>query len=107
MIEKEKPAQRQAVDVRHKRRPAAVESPPRTIEVESFGGSNRGLLLRGGAETQLDEARSNPDFFVDIIENVGQSDPRYFTLKVLDHNRLRPLLQKAKQRRHLRSRGRC
>jgi len=72
---------------------------PRTVEVKSFGGPTGASSSRWSRDN-FDEARSNPDFFVYIVENVGRGDPGLSTLKVLDHNRLPPLLKKAKERRH-------
>lgn len=45
------------------------------------------------------EARSNPDFFVYVVENVRQGDPAHFTLKVLGGERLKRLLLRAKEQR--------
>ena len=76
---------------------ADIESLPRTIEVKAVGGSQRGWFLPLELP-QVNEARSNPDFFVYIVDNVRQGDPSKFGLKVLGGERLARLLEKAKQR---------
>ncbi|MDQ6793584.1 MAG: hypothetical protein M3067_01950 [Chloroflexota bacterium] len=76
---------------------ADIESLPRIIEVKAVGGSQRGWFLPLEVP-QVNEARSNPDFFVYIVDNVRQGDPAKFGLKVLGGERLARLLEKAKQR---------
>jgi hypothetical protein len=69
------------------------------IEVKAFGKSNRGYDL--WLETrQLNEARSNPNFQLYVVENVRQGDPALFTLKVLAGERLARLLDRAKEQRY-------
>jgi hypothetical protein len=78
---------RRARDVRGTGAAGDVASPPRTIEVKAHGRSARGTDL--WLETrQVDEARSNPDFYVYVVENVRQGDLSAFTLKVLGGPRL-------------------
>src|SRR5437764_10738251 len=95
VIELERVVGRQPLDTRrHKGAAADIESPPRVIEVKAFGKSNRGLDL--WLETrQVDEARTNPDFYVYVVENVRQGDPDLFTLKVLGGEQLSRLLERA------------
>jgi hypothetical protein len=83
-----------------------VEGLPRTsrvlgrvIEVKAFGSSNRGYDLWLEVR-QLEEARRNPDFFVYVVENVRQGDPTKFTLKTLGGDRLKSLLDRAKEQRY-------
>jgi hypothetical protein len=85
-------------DTRYQGAPADIESPPRLIEVKAFGKSTRGedLLLES---RQAEEARSNPDFYVYVVENVRQGDPARFTLRVLGGDHLRRLLARAKEYR--------
>lgn len=78
---------------------ADIESLPRIIEVKAVGGSQRGWFLPLEVP-QVNEARSNPDFFVYIVDNVRQGDPAKFGLKVLGGERLVRLLEKAKERRY-------
>lgn len=65
----ERAAGRQPRDTRHAGAPADIESPPRLIEVKSFGTSNRGYDLWLEVR-QLEEANTNPDFYVYVVENV-------------------------------------
>ena len=48
---------------------------------------------------QVDEARRNPDYYVYVVENVGQGDPAGFSLRVLGGTRLQRLLKRAKEYR--------
>ena len=80
-------------------RPADIESPPRLIEVKSFGASNRGCDLWFEVR-QVEEARANPDFYVYVVENVRQGDPNQFTLRVLGGDRLWRLLERAREQRY-------
>jgi hypothetical protein len=99
VIELERAEGRDAVDTRYRGAPADIESRDRIIEVKAFGKVNRGFGL--WLETrQVDEARSNPNFYVYVVENVRQGDPSKFTLKVLGGDRLRALLRRAKERRY-------
>jgi Domain of unknown function (DUF3883) len=78
----ERKAGRQPRDARYARGTADIESPPRVIEVKAFGKSNRGYDL--WLETrQIEEALTNPDFYIYVVENVRQGDPSLFTLRVL------------------------
>lgn len=99
VMELERAAGREPRDTRYRGAPADVESGERVIEVKAFGGSNRGFGL--WLETrQVDEARSNPNFYVYVVENVRQGDSSRFTLKVLGGERLQRLVSKAKERRY-------
>jgi hypothetical protein len=79
VMELERVAGREPRDTRFAGAPADVVSPPRVIEVKAFGRSNRGYDL--WLETrQMEEARSNRDFYLYVVENVHQGDPALFTL---------------------------
>jgi Transposase/Domain of unknown function (DUF3883) len=95
----ERAAGRRPRDTRYLGAPADIESPPRLIEVKSFGTSNRGYDLWLEVR-QLQEAKTNPEFYVYVVENVGQGDPGQFTLRVLGGDRLRRLLERAKEQRY-------
>lgn len=99
IMELERAAGCELVDACHKGAPADVESLPRIIEVKAFGGSNRGFGLWLEVR-QVEEARSDPNFFVYMVENVRQGDPSKFTLKVLGGEQLRRLLNRAKEKRY-------
>src|SRR5205085_9739226 len=75
--------------------PADIESPPRWIEVKAAGTSCLGndLWLE---PRQVEAALSNPNFYVYVVENVRQGDPRFFTLKVLGGDLLQQLLKRRK-----------
>ena len=98
VMELELAAGRQPRDTRHTGAPADIESPPRLIEVKSFGTSNRGYDLLMEVR-QVEEARRNPDYYVYVVENVRQGDPAKFTLRVLGGTRLQQLLGRAKEYR--------
>jgi Domain of unknown function (DUF3883) len=67
VMELERAAGREPRDTRFAGAPADLLSPPRVIEVKAFGTSNRGYDL--WLETrQMEEARSNRDFYVYVVE---------------------------------------
>ncbi len=95
----ERMAGRNPRDARYERGPADIESPPRVIEVKAFGKSNRGFDL--WLETrQVEEARSNPNFYLYVVENVRQGDSSLFTLRVLGGDHLQRLLRRAKEQHY-------
>jgi hypothetical protein len=92
-------AGRKPRDARYERGPADIESQPRVIEVKAFGKSNRGYDL--WLETrQIEEARTNPDFYIYVVENVRQGDPSLFSLRVLGGEHLQRLLGRAKEQHY-------
>jgi hypothetical protein len=95
----ERAAGRRPHDTRYKGAPADIESPPRIIEVKSFGTSNRGYDLWLEVH-QVEEAKANPEFYVYVVENVRQGDPAQFTLRVLGGDRLHHLLKQAKEQQY-------
>jgi Protein NO VEIN, C-terminal len=99
VMELERAAGRTPRDTRFAGAPADIESLPRLIEVKAFGKSNRGYDLWLEVR-QVEEARSNANFYLYVIENVRQGDPALFTLKVLGGERLRRLLERAKEQRY-------
>ena len=98
VMELELAAGRQPRDARYTGAPADIESPPRLIEIKSFGTSNRGYDLLMEVR-QVEEARRNPDYYVYVVENVRQGDSAKFTLRVLGGVRLQRLLGRAKEYR--------
>jgi Protein NO VEIN, C-terminal len=98
VMDLERAAGRQPRDTRYTGAPADIESPPRMIEVKSFGTSNRGydLLME---VSQVTEALRNPSYYVYVVENVRQGDPAEFTLRILAGARLQRLLDRAKEYR--------
>jgi hypothetical protein len=100
VLELERQAGRSSVDRHYEKAFAAdIESLPRIIEVKAVGGSQRGWFLPLQVP-QVNEARSNPDFFVYIVDRIRQGNPTKFGLKVLGGERLARLLEKAKERRY-------
>jgi Domain of unknown function (DUF3883) len=99
VVARERAVGRDAQDVRGTGAAADINSPPRMIEVKTYGGSARGsdLWLE---PRQFVEARTNPQFYVYVVENVRQGDPDRFTLKELGGDRLARLLERAKEQRH-------
>jgi len=95
----ERAAGRRPRDTRYEGAPADIASPPRLIEVKSFGTSNRGYDLWLEVR-QVQEAKANPEFYIYVVENVRQGDPGRFTLRVLGGDRLRHLLKQAKEQRY-------
>ena len=95
----ERAAGRKPRDTRYGGAAADIESTPRLIEVKSFGTLNGGYDLWLEAR-QVEEARTNPDFYVYVVENVRQGDPEKFTPRVLGGDRLRHLLERAKEQRY-------
>lgn len=48
----------------------------------------------------MNEARTNRDFYLYVVENVRQGDPARFTLRVLGGDRLQRLLGRAKEQHY-------
>jgi hypothetical protein len=99
VMDLERAAGRRPSDTRYAGAPADIESPPRLIEVKSFGASNRGYDLWLEVR-QVEEAQVNPDFYVYVVENVRQGNPDQFSLRVLGGGRLQGLLERAKEQRY-------
>lgn len=100
VLDLERGVGRSPVDRRYEPAFAAdIESAPRVIEVKAVGGSQRGWFLPL-EERQVNAARTNPQFFVYIVDNVRQGDPAKFGLRVLGGERLARLLERAKERRY-------
>lgn len=102
IMELERASGRQPQDTRYRGAPADIESPPRLIEVKSYGKPNpvaRGVELWMEVR-QVEEARRNPNFYVYVVENVGQGNPAEFVLRVLGGPRLQRLLERAKEQRY-------
>jgi hypothetical protein len=86
------------VDKRYERSyPGDVESPPRVIEIKSTYSNFRGWFLPL-QRVQVEHARMDPDFYIYVVENVGQGDPALFTLRILTGEPLREMAAKASER---------
>jgi len=90
---------RPALDTRGTGGAGDVAGEVRTIEIKAYGQSARGQDL--WLETrQVDEARTNPEFWLYIVENVRQGDPARFRLIEIGGEDLLQLLQRAVERRY-------
>jgi hypothetical protein len=99
VIELERAAGREPRDTRHAGAAGDIESSWRVIEVKAAGRSSRGDDL--WLETrQVEEARRNPDFYVYLVENVRQGDPRRFTVKIFGGERLQRLIARAREKHY-------
>lgn len=87
VMEREREKGRSPKDARNAGFAADIASPPRVIEVKAFGVSSRGsdLWLE---PRQFEEASRNPDFYIYVVENVRQGDPKKFRLvsRKCDHS---------------------
>lgn len=91
----ERQAGRDPIDRRYEKAFAGdIWSDPRTIEVKATSTSYRGWFLPF-EPIQLEAARSSDDFYVYVVENVRQGDPRQFHLRVLHGDRLRAMVERA------------
>lgn len=99
VMECERRAGREPVDVRYRGAAGDVESPPRTIEVKASGRTARGADLWLEVR-QVDEAERNPEFYIYVVENVAQGDPANFTLRVLGGQHLQRLLSRKRPQKH-------
>jgi hypothetical protein len=91
---------RSPVDRRYKKSFAGdIESPPRIIEIKATATSYRGWFLPL-EPVQVEHARTDANFFLYVVENVGQGDPRQFTLRIISGDLLRELAAKAVERRY-------
>jgi hypothetical protein len=75
-----------------------VESDGRVIEIKAFSGSWRSGVLYF-TSPQLREGERNADYYVYIVENIGQGDPSKFAMSVLHGEDLRRLFASAKPHR--------
>jgi hypothetical protein len=99
VIELERAAGKEPRDTRYAGAAGDIESSGRVIEVKAAGTSSRGndLWLE---PRQVEEARRSPDFYVYLVENVRQGDPRLFTLKIFGGEQLQRLIARARERHY-------
>jgi hypothetical protein len=99
VMQLERDAGRLPVDRRYEATfPADIESPPRLIEVKAVGGDARGADLPLEV-AQVERGRSDPDFFLYVVDHDAQGDPSKFRLKVFAWDQLARLLARARERR--------
>lgn len=93
-------AGRSPVDRRYERAyPGDIDSLPRIIEIKATATSYRGWFLPL-EPIQVETGRANPNFYLYVVENVGQGDPAAFTLRILAGAQLLRLLDRATERRY-------
>lgn len=78
---------------------ADVAGDMRTIEVKAYGGSARGQDLWLESR-QVDESRTNPNFWLYIVDNVRQGDPTRFGLLTIGGSELATLMARAVERHY-------
>lgn len=91
----ERDAGRQPEDVRRKGAPFDISSPPRKIEVKSFGRSARGDVV-ALEDRQFKAAREDPEhFYIYVVDNVSGVDGTKIAVRVLHGVILAELLDRA------------
>lgn len=99
VIEQEALQGREAGDSRGRGAAGDLVSGERVIEVKAYGASARGQDLWLEVR-QVEEARHNPEFWLYVVENVRQGNPRLFTLLRIGGENLQTLLGRAVERRY-------
>ena len=100
VVAHEQAAGRTATDVRYTGAAGDVESTGRVIEIKAFGKSARTEGFLWLEARQYDEAQTNPDFWVYVVDNVTQGDPDQFGLVMLGGEQLTALLARVKEHRN-------
>lgn len=79
--------------------PADIDSPPRVIEVTAVGAEARGSDLRLEV-AQVERARTDPNFYLYVVDRVAQGNPANFRLKVFAGDRLARLIARVRGQRY-------
>ncbi|MDP3712176.1 MAG: DUF3883 domain-containing protein [Mycobacteriales bacterium] len=99
VIAREAEEGRVATDTRYQGEAGDVVSGDRVVEVKAFGGSARGADL--WLETrQVEEGRSNPNFWLYLVENIRQGDPAHYRLLRIGGEQLQALLARAREKHY-------
>jgi hypothetical protein len=99
VIEKEREAGREAHDRRSVRGfPGDIESLPRVIEIKAVGGDARGADLPLEV-AQVERGRTDPNFYLYLVDRVTQGNPALFRLKIFGGEQLSRMLARARERR--------
>lgn len=98
VIQHEQVAGRTAHDVRGTGAAGDVQSTGRMIEVKAYGKSARGTFLWLEAR-QYEAAKTDPDFWVYVVDNVAQGETGEFGLIQFGGDQLTDLIRKAKEQR--------
>jgi hypothetical protein len=99
VIEREAHDGRVARDTRGQGAAGDLVSGDRTIEVKAYGTTARGSDLWLEVR-QVEEARVNPDFWLYIVENIGQGDSTAFRLLRIGGEPLHSLLGRAREKHY-------
>lgn len=100
VIEFERAQGRAARDTRYRGAAADLESEGRLIEVKAVARTMRTAGFIPLEVRQIEAARDNASFFVYLVENVGQGNPRKFELRIIGGALLARLVSGAKERRY-------
>jgi hypothetical protein len=96
VMERERAAGREPVDVHLAGNPYDVWSPPRKIEVKAFGGSARGAPVPLEVR-QVAAAREDPEnFYLYVVDNVARADLGDMTVRVIHGDLLLNMIDSAK-----------
>ena len=91
---------RAPVDMRYDRGfPGDLLSPPRVIEIKATATSYRGWFLPL-EPIQFEHAKTDDSFYIYVVENVGQGNPANFTLRILEPDHLKRLVERFAERRY-------
>lgn len=99
VLDYERRSGRSPRDTRNRGEAADIQSDERVIEVKATGGSARGWFI-WMEPRQIDEARSNPNFHLYIVDNVRQGNPELFRLVDLHGDELAALVAHAREKKH-------
>jgi hypothetical protein len=90
---------RAATDTRGRGAAGDLISAERVIEVKAFGTSARGADLWLEVR-QVEEGRTNPNFYVYVVENIRQGDPAAYRLLEVGGDDLQRLLAHAREKHY-------
>ncbi len=100
VLDLERAAGRVPVDKRSDPRyPADIDSPPRVIEVKAVGADARGSDLPLEV-AQVERAKTDPDFYLYVVDRVAQGHPAKFRLKVYGGDQLARLTARVREQRY-------
>lgn len=90
---------RAGVDTRGRGAAGDVQCGERIIEVKAYGSSARGCDLWLEVR-QVEEGRTNPNFWLYIVENIRQGDPDHYRLLRIGGADLQALLLRAREKHY-------
>lgn len=77
---------------------ADLSSPPRTIEVKAVRGPRPAMPFLRLTEREVEAAKSDPNFYLYVVEDTEVDGPERFSLKVFGGASLSELLESARRR---------